>query len=88
MAKLTITWVDLSPAGNQLATDVLHGFIYNKTRVEQMSIPPLVARITELQEVDLLTGWTAADELHVYGAWRRADGLDASETMYFALNDN
>lgn len=88
MAKITLTWVDNSPANNELATDILHGFIHNATRNENMSIAPDVARVTELKEVIFPAEWSANDELHVYTAFRRLDGLDASDTVHLAFNDN
>lgn len=86
MAKITLTWVDSSPANNELATDVLHGFIHNATRNQNISIAPNTARATETKEVVFPANWSADEELHVYTAFRRLDGLDASDTVHLSFN--
>jgi hypothetical protein len=88
MAKVTLTWADNSPANNELATDILHGFVHNATRNANISIAPDTARVTEAKEIIFPLGWTSADEIHVYTAFRRLDGLDASDTVHLAFNDN
>jgi hypothetical protein len=87
MATLTLTWTDTSGTTGGNATDILHGAIINSTKNESMSIPPLVTRSVETQVITLKTGWAKTDDLHLYGAWRTADGLETSDTMYALITE-
>lgn len=82
MKHIVLTWVDTSGDGVGLATDILHGAIYNVSKNIAIPIPPSIARSVETQSVEVPDTWAAVDVVHIWGAWRRADGLDASETMY------
>ena len=82
MATLTLTWVDTSGDGGGLASDILYGAIVNDTLKENISIPPLKTRADGLQTIVLPDGWAVGNSIYIYGAWRRADGLDCSDTMY------
>jgi hypothetical protein len=86
MKTFTFTWVDTSGDGVGLPTDVFHGCIYNPSYKEFI---PATAGRTRSQEscaTPLPAHWTANGILDVYGAFRRADGLDSSETMYVRVS--
>jgi hypothetical protein len=82
ITKIVLTWTNTAVVGVGLASDVLHGAIYNANREQWVSIPPLKTRADLTQEVDFPAEWDDSEDIHIYGAWRRADGLDCSETMY------
>jgi hypothetical protein len=85
MATITLTWVDTSNDDIGLISDVLHGCIYNPIRNEVIPIPPVKTRGDEEQDVELPASWQTTDHFHIWAAWRRADGLDASDTMYYVI---
>jgi hypothetical protein len=85
MAHLTITWTDTSSSGLGLADDILHGAVYNATQDEVIAIPPTIARSVETQVITLPVGWVKTDTMHLYTSFRRADGLDCSDTGYTAV---
>lgn len=88
MASLTLTWTDTSGDGVGNATDILYGAIHSPDTNNVMAIPPLVARSVETQVIELPEGFSDGATLNVWAAWRRADGLDASDTMFCEANQN
>lgn len=82
ITQVTITWTDTSGDGVGAIDDVLYGMLYNETKDEIQTITEAPERGDSNVVVEVPDGWEDSDTIHIYGAWRRADGLDASDTMY------
>jgi hypothetical protein len=82
MPTLTLTWTDESGTGVGLATDLVHGCIISDFDKEVIPIPLGATREDEEVAIPLPTHWHAENTLHCYIAFKRADGLDVSDTQY------
>lgn len=83
--KYTATWTNNTGQGNALATDVFHGLVFNKTRNAAVPFPTNKTRADLSVEVAAPIGWQTADQFVIIGAFRRADGTDASNSFQSSL---
>ncbi len=77
-----VEWTDTSGVGLNLATDKAYVAIYNETKDSFSSEAAGADRNTELVVVPLPVGTEELDVIHVYLAFRRADGTLVSNTGY------
>jgi hypothetical protein len=79
--KYVAVWVDNTGQGNALATDVFHGMVLNSTKMRAVPFPTNKTRADLTVEVPAPIGWLTTDKFTIIGAFRRADGSDASDTF-------
>jgi hypothetical protein len=85
MPKIVLTWTDTSGDGKGLATDQLYGMVVSVQHKSAFPIPFGATRADETLDVPIPADQVSAAGYAVYGAWRREDGLDASDTMYLEI---
>ena len=86
IATITLDWTDTSAGGVGNADDVLYGALYCESQDEIIPIPATAKREDETLEIVGPDQWDTTDVIHIWGAWRQADGLDASDTLYAVIN--
>lgn len=77
-----LSWNDNTGDGDALANDVLYGCLYNAAKNISMPIPSAALRSDAMYSAAIPVDWVAADGIHTYIAFRRADGSRASNTAY------
>ncbi|MBA7564633.1 hypothetical protein ES708_06300 [subsurface metagenome] len=79
---INLAWVDDSGEGLKLATDLLTAVVVNATSGEIKGFATAVVRSAAASGALEMALITAADELHAYIAFKRADGTVVSNTAY------
>lgn len=79
-----VTWTDDSGEGLKLATDLCYLVCVNETTGAVDSTATADTRADESSTVDLAAALATSDSLHLYMAFKRADGTVVSDTSYKA----
>ncbi len=82
---VTATFTDNTGVGDALATDKLHGVIYNETLNEAVSMITTRTRADLTAVTPVPASWVSPHVIHVWCAYLRADGSKTSNTSYDAV---
>lgn len=80
--NVILVWLNNAGTGNALATDEFFGVAINETTGEGGQVSFGTARSGLTDTIVLEGNMTSGDVIHVYGAFRRADGTLVSGTEY------
>lgn len=80
--ELSLNWNNNSGTGNALATDIMFAFFYNRNLDQLVLFAADKARNSSGFSDSLPAGWLAGHVVDIWGAFRRADGSQVSDTMY------
>jgi hypothetical protein len=83
--NVAITWTNNGGTGNASNTDEIFAFVLNETQDTMGIISFGAARSVETQTVVMPDNNVTADILHIYFAFRKADGTLVSNTQYDTL---
>jgi len=80
--KIDLDWVDNTGEGDALASDVAYVTAYNETNDEWAVTGSFDQRVSLTADCSFPTALSAGDIIHVYAAFRRADGTSVSDSIY------